>query len=126
MQKSDSFNRQPSPPGAVRPPRLSDRLREALRTRHYSPRTEQAYVSWVLRYVRFHRLRHPQELGEKEINAFLTHLAVKENVSASTQNQALAALLLLDRNVLGTEIRDLGEIVRARRPVRRSSSMAIS
>jgi len=96
-------------------PRLLDRMSEALRTRHYSPRTEQVYVLWVKRYIRFHKLRHPKEMGEPEVNEFLTHLAVGEKVSASTQNQALAALLFLYRHVLGIEMGDLGTVVRARK-----------
>jgi len=74
-------------------PKLLDRLREALRARHYSPRTEQTYRHWVKRFIFFHNVRHPAEMAEPEINAFLTHLAVKEQVSASTQNQALSAPL---------------------------------
>ena len=74
-------------------PKLLDRLREALRSRHYSRRNEQTYVMWVKRFIFFHNVRHPAEMAEPEINAFLTHLAVKEKVSASTQNQALSALL---------------------------------
>jgi site-specific recombinase XerD len=80
---------------AVDKPRLLDQIRDALRARHYSPHTEQAYLLWVRRFIYFHQLRHPAEMGQPEINAFLTHLAVRENVSASTQNQALAALLFL-------------------------------
>ena len=109
----------PGPPAGIRrPPKLTERLREALRARHYSPRTEEAYVTWCHRYVRFHKLRHPGELAESEINAFLTHLALNEGVSASTQNQALSALIFLYRFVIGREIGDLGEVVRARRPAR--------
>jgi len=93
-------------------------MRDALRSRHYSPRTEKAYVHWTLRYVRFHDLRHPREMAEPHINAFLTHLAVEKKVSASTQNQALSALLFLYRHVLEQKVGDLGEIVRARRPNR--------
>jgi integron integrase len=99
-------------------PKLLTRMRAALRSRHYSRRTEQAYCGWVKRFIVFHNLRHPEEMGEPEINAFLTHLAVKKNVSASTQNQALSALLFLYRHVLGREIGDLGEVIRARRPRR--------
>lgn len=95
-------------------PRLMDQMRHALRARHYSARTEEAYCRWVVRFIRFHGLRHPAEMGEAEINAFLTHLAVKEHVSASTQTQALSALLFLYRKVLGRELADLGDIVRAR------------
>lgn len=98
-------------------PRLLDRMRAALRARHYSERTEAAYCLWVKRFIRFHGMRHPAELGEAEINAFLTHLAIEGRVSASTQNQALAALLFLYRHVLGRELGGF-DIVRARRPVR--------
>jgi integron integrase len=99
-------------------PRLLDRLRAALRARHYSLRTEEAYVAWVRRYVLFHGKRHPGEMGEAEINAFLTDLAVKKKVAASTQNQALSALLFLYRDVLGKSVDSLGDVVRARRPAR--------
>ncbi len=93
-------------------------MKLALRSRHYSRRTEQTYCLWVRRFVEFHELRHPAERGEPEINAFLTYLAVKEKVSASTQNQALSALLFLYRFVLKTGVGDIGEIARARRPKR--------
>jgi integron integrase len=96
-------------------PRLLDQMRDALRSRHYSPCTERAYLLWVRRFIYFHHVRHPAEMGEAEINAFLTHLAVRENVSASTQNQALAALLFLYRHVLQKSAGDLEGIVRARR-----------
>jgi hypothetical protein len=75
----------------LRAPKLLDQLREALRSRHYSPHTEQAYCGWVKRFIYFHDVRHPAEMSEPEINAFLTHLAVREKVGASTQNQALSA-----------------------------------
>jgi len=97
---------------------LMNDLRTALRARHYSRRTEQAYCLWVRRYIRFHGLRHPREMGEAEINAFLTHLATEREVSASTQNQALSALLFLYRYVLQRPVGDLGGVVRARRPRR--------
>jgi integron integrase len=96
------------------PPKLIDQLVETLRARHYSPRTEQAYVLWVKRFIRFHHMRHPKDMAEPEINAFLTHLATDAHVSASTQNQALAALLFLYRYVFGLDIGDLGGVVRAR------------
>jgi site-specific recombinase XerD len=89
--------------GALRAPakpKLLDRMREAMRSRHYSRNTERSYCNWVKRFIFFHNVRHPAEMGEAEINAFLTHLAVKEHVSASTQNQALSALLFLYRHVL--------------------------
>ena len=99
-------------------PKLLDQLRLALRTRHYSRRTESAYCHWVKRFIYFHNIRHPAEMAEPEINAFLTHLAVKRKVSASTQNQALSALLFLYRHVLNREIGDLDEVIRARRSQR--------
>ncbi|WP_235670362.1 integron integrase [Prosthecochloris vibrioformis] len=86
--------------------------------RHYSNRTTDTYCAWTRRFVRFHNLQHPKEMGETEINAFLTHLAVEEKVSSSTQNQALSALLFLYRHVIGKEIGDLGNVIRARKPVR--------
>lgn len=110
--------------GAARAPKLLDQLREALRSRHYSPRTEQTYCQWVKRFIYYHNVRHPGEMAEPEINAFLTNLAVKEKVSASTQNQALAALLFLYRSVLGREIGALGEVIRARKPKRLPVVMA--
>lgn len=93
-------------------------MRDALRSRHYSRRTEQAYLLWAERYIRFHHLRHPSEMAEPEINEYLTHLAVDGKVAASTQNQALCALLFLYRHVLGLEIGVLGDVVRARKPRR--------
>lgn len=96
---------------------LMDQMRAALRSRHYSPRTEQAYCLWVRRFVYFHGIRHPAEMGAAEINEFLTHLAVDERVSASTQTQALSALLFLYRHVLGRPLGDL-ELVRANKPRR--------
>lgn len=95
-----------------------DGLRAALHTRHYSRRTEQAYGHWVARFLHFHQGRHPAEMAEPEINRFLTHLALKDKVSASTQNQALAAVLFLYRHVTGRAVGDLGEVIRARKPVR--------
>ncbi len=77
------------------PPRLLDTLRDVLRAKHYAYRTEQAYVHWSRRYILFHDKRHPREMGVPEIERFLTHLAVHQNVSASTQTQALCALLFL-------------------------------
>jgi integron integrase len=97
---------------------LIRQMRVALRSRHYSPSTERAYCLWAKRYVRFHGLRHPADLGTAEINAFLTYLAVERRVSASTQNQALAGLLFLYRHVLLRPVGDLGDVVRARRPRR--------
>ena len=101
-------------PFPARPPKLLDRMREALRVRHYSYRTEQSYVDWSRRFIVFHGKRHPAEMGAGEVGAFLTHLAVERQVSASTQNQAKAALLFLYREVLGVELPWLGEIVQAK------------
>ena len=98
--------------------RLLERVRAKARTRHYSRRTEQAYVDWVRRFVQFHGRRHPSQMGEPEIAAFLTHLAVERGVSASTQNQALAALVFLYRHVLGTGLDMIEGIRSAKRPVR--------
>ena len=85
-------------------PRLLDRVREAIRTRHYSRRTEKAYVAWIRRYIFFHGKRHPADMGAAEITRFLTSLAVEGRVAASTQNQALSALLFLYREVLQQEV----------------------
>jgi integron integrase len=97
--------------------KLFDQVRETLRAKHMSIRTERAYVYWIERYIRHHGIRHPNTMGTAEVEAFLTHLAVKDNVSASTQNQALGALLFLYQHVLKMEIGRL-DAVRARRPVR--------
>lgn len=103
-------------PSIAPKPRLLDRVREAIRTRHYSRRTEKAYVHWIKRYIFFHGKRHPAEMGAPEVSAFLTSLAVDAKVAASTQNQALAALLFLYREVLGVELPWLDDVVRAKRP----------
>jgi integron integrase len=97
-------------------PRLLDQVREAIRARHYSRRTEKAYVHWIKRYIFFHGKRHPAELGASEVTTFLTSLAVRDKVAASTQNQALSALLFLYREVLGVELPWLDDVVRAKRP----------
>ena len=83
-----------------RPKKLLDRVRETIRHKHYSFRTEKSYVAWISRYILFHNKRHPLEMGRAEIEAFLTYLAVNRKVSASTQNQAFSALLFLYREVL--------------------------
>ncbi len=95
------------------PPRLLDRMRLALRVRHYSPRTEACYLEWAERYIRFHHLRHPRDMGALEVTAFRTDLAVNGHVSASTQNQALNALVFLNMQVLGREVGQL-DAVRAK------------
>ena len=99
-------------------PRLFDRVRDAIRTRHYSRRTEEAYLAWIRRYILFHGKRHPAEMGAAEMMQFLTSLAVRRKVAASTQNQALSALLFLYREVLGQEVPWLDGIVHAKRPRR--------
>jgi integron integrase len=98
------------------PPRLLDRVRIATRTRHYSRRTEEAYVGWARRFILFHGKRHPAALGAEEVNAFLSHLAVEGRVSASTQAQALCALVFLYRHVLDDRLPWIDDIVRADRP----------
>ena len=104
----------PSP----RPPKLLERLRIDLRTRHYSIRTEQAYVDWARRFILFHHKRHPQDMGVIEVEAFLSYLAVERQVSASTQNQAKAALLYLYKQILNIDLPWLDEVVQAKRPQR--------
>ncbi len=93
---------------------LLDVVRDRIRARHYSLRTEQAYVFWIRRYIRFYRMQHPRDLGAPELEAFLTHLAVDAKVSASTQNQALAAILFLYRAVLEIKLPWLESVVRAK------------
>jgi len=102
----------------VTQPKLLDQYRERLRIKHYSLRTEQAYLHWVRRFIYFHSKRHPAGLGGPEVERFLSHLATEGRVSASTQNQALAALLFLYREVLGKELPWLDGVVRAKRPAR--------
>jgi len=103
-------------PAAAPKPRLLDRVRDAIRTRHYSRRTEKTYVAWIRRYIFFHNKRHPAEMGAPEITRFLTSLAVDRKVAASTQNQALSALLFLYREVLEQEVPRLDDLVYAKRP----------
>jgi integron integrase len=99
-------------------PRLYDRIIELLRIGRYSRRTEEAYVHWIRRFIEFHHGRHPSLMGEPEVTAFLSHLAVKGRVAASTQNQALSALLLLYQQVLNLKLPWFGEVIRAKRPKR--------
>src|SRR5206468_1835987 len=103
---------------APRAPKLIDVVRDALRARHYSRRTEKAYVAWILRYILFHGKRHPAEMGALELTRFLSSLAVDRKVAASTQNQALSALLFLYREVLELDLPWLDDVVRAKRPQR--------
>lgn len=97
---------------------LMVQLHTELRARHYSPRTEKAYCAWVKRFIHHNGVRHPASMAEPEVNAFLTHLATVEKVSASTQTQALSALLFLYRRVIGHELGDVGELIRASVPPR--------
>lgn len=99
-------------------PRLMDQVRDTLRVHHYSLRTEQSYVQWIKRFILFHGKRHPREMGNNEVTAFLTHLAVDKNVSAATQNQALSAILFLYKQVLNIELDWIEDVVRAKRPKR--------
>jgi len=101
-----------------KPKKLLDRVRDALRVKHYSLRTERSYCDWIERFIRFHRKRHPSEMGEAEVSGFLTHLAREGQVAASTQNQALSALLFLYKEVLKEEIGWLQNVERAKRPAR--------
>jgi hypothetical protein len=87
-----------------RPKKLLDHVRDALRLKHHSIRTEESYITWIKRYIFFHNKQHPSALGSAAIEAFLTHLAVDQTVAASTQNQALSALLFLSRDVLKTPL----------------------
>lgn len=105
-------------PACSRCPGPLERVRQALRARHYSRRTEEAYVAWIIRFIGFHGRGDPGEMGEPEVNQFLTSLAVREHVAASTQNQALAALLFLYDKVLNRRLGEIGGVVRARRPRR--------
>lgn len=106
------------PPAPQRQPRLMDQMRNEMRSRHYSRRTVETYCAWARRFIFFHKLRHPKDMGEAEINKFLSCLAIEGKISASTQNQALSALLFLYRNILKRDLDSLGDVVRARRTKR--------
>lgn len=101
-----------------KPPRLLDQVRQAIRFRHYSLKTEKSYVYYIRNFILFHQKRHPKDMGASEIRAYLTHLAVNQNVAASTQNVALSALLFLYRQVLEIELPYIGDIERAKKPQR--------
>ncbi len=105
-------------PVAPQPPKLLDQVRDRLRLKHYSIRTETQYVQWIRRFILFHDKRHPRDMGVAELEAFLTHLAVEGRVAASTQNQALSALLFLYREVLAINLPWLDNVVRAKTPQR--------
>ena len=108
-------NSEPSSPSQ---PKLLDQVRDRLRVKHYSKRTEAAYIHWVKRYIFFHHKRHPMEMGKAEVESFLTSLAVDRNVSASTQSQALSAILFLYKEVLEQPLPWLDEVTRAKKPAR--------
>ena len=106
----------PSNAAVASSPKLLDRVRWLLRAKHYSIRTEEAYLDWARRFILFHKKRHPDEMGEKEISDFLSHLAVERNVSASTQNQAFSALLFLYQQVLERKLDFIDNVQRVTRP----------
>ena len=99
-------------------PKLLDQVRDTMRVKHYSIRTEQAYVDWIKQFIIFNDKRHPREMGEREVSAFLAHLAVNRNVAASTQNQALAALLFLYKAVLRQPPGRITDVERAKQSER--------
>src|SRR5262245_38935732 len=99
-------------------PKLIDQVRTAIRVKHFSPRTEEAYWNWIKRFIIFHNKRHPNDMAESEISSFLSDLAVNKRVSASTQNQALSAILLLYNEVLKKPLDWIDNISRAKRPIR--------
>lgn len=105
-----------TPPG--NPPKLLDQVRERIRVKHYSIRTETQYVQWIRRFILFHGKKHPRDMGAPELEAFLTNLAVAGNVAAATQNQALSALLFMYKEVLGIDLPWLDNVTRAKRPQR--------
>ena len=107
-----------TPPTPKTPPKLLDQVRDRLRLKRYSIRTETQYIQWVRRFIMFHDKRHPREMGVWEVEAFLTHLAVEGNMAAATQNQALSALLFRYREVLEIDLPWLDNVVRAKRPAR--------
>lgn len=115
LREESSCNGELSPMNNGKP-KLLEQMREAPRSRHYSPRTEQTYCHRVRRDCHFHNVGHPTEMAEPEINAFLTHLAVREKVAALTQYQVLSVLLFLYRHVFGREVDNLDEVIRAREP----------
>ncbi len=103
-------------PPAPTKPKLLDRVRQEIRTRHYSRRTEKAYLHWIKRFIFFHGVRHPADMGQAEVTRFLSSLAVDSNLAASTQNQALSALLFLYKAVLGQPLPWLDNLVHAKKP----------
>ena len=115
---SDESSRSDTPAAEGERPKLRDRVHEAMRRRYFSQRTEEAYVHWIKRFIYFSGRRHPADLRETEVTAFLNHLAVERQVAPATQNQALSALLFLYREVLGRQLEWLDGMQRASRPPR--------
>ena len=99
-------------------PRLLDQVRDRIRSKHYSIRTEESYIGWIKRFIFFHDKKHPQSMGSMEVEAFLTHLAVDWNVSASTQNQALSSLVFLYRDILDIELSKQMKFTFAKKPAK--------
>lgn len=122
MSRDQNQTEGAGPSGSTREPtprfgsELHDRVSRAIRLRHFSPRTEEAYWAWIVRFILFHDKRHPGKMGAPEISRFLSSLATERHVSASTQNQALAALIFLYRDVLKANLGPLNNLVRAKRP----------
>jgi integron integrase len=116
----------PSADNATPAPRLQEQFRNCIRAKHYARSTEQVYWQWIRQFIRHNRMTHPLELDAREVEAFLSHLAVDRNVSASTQNQALAALLFLYREVLGVQLPWLDNVTRAKRPQRLPTVLTVA
>ena len=109
----------------TKPVKLLDRVRNKIRSKHYSIRTEKAYISWIKRFIYFHNMRHPEEMGRTEVEAFLTDLAVKHKISASTQNQAFNALLFLYREIVKKDVFDGVSAIRAKKPQRLPTVLSV-
>ena len=121
LQSSSTPTAQSRPPASAsgaHPPRLLHQVRDLIRARHYSLRTEQTYLHWIKRFILFHGKRHPRHMGIEQVESFLTALATENNVAANTQNLALSAILFLYRDVMGVELPWLGNVVRAKKPQR--------
>src|SRR4051812_47686243 len=114
-ESPDSYHPAPAPQ-PLPPPKFMDRVRWHLRVKRYSIRTEQAYIDWIRRFILFHGKRHPEDMGEPEIAAFLSHLAIDGHVAASTQNQAFSALLFLYQHVFERKLEFITGVERVRRP----------
>ena len=129
MHDKYPLNKNAEAPGSISQatePKLLDQVQNKLRFKHYSLRTEEAYVNWIKRFIFFHGKRHPRELGASHVESFLTSLAVERNVAASTQNQALSAILFLYREVLGVELPWLQGVERAKKPARLPTVLSVA